>query len=43
LRATARRDGWHSLKTTGTDLPPVSGVPFGLSVTYTATQEFSPT
>jgi len=38
LRATARRDGWHSFKTTGAGLPSASGAPFELSVTYTAPQ-----
>ena len=41
LQATARQSGWHSFKTTGTGLPP-EGAPFELSVTYTATQKFSP-
>ena len=38
LRATIRRDGWHSFKTTAAGLPSASGVPFELSVTYTAPQ-----
>jgi alpha-amylase len=42
LQATARRDGWYTCKTTGAGLPPESGVPFELRVTYTAPQEFSP-
>jgi len=42
LQARVRRDGWHAFKTTGAGLPRESGVPFELSVTYTATQEFAP-
>ena len=42
LQTTARQSGWHSFKTTGTDLSAAGGAPFELSVTYTATQEFSP-
>jgi len=41
LRATVRRDGWHSFKTSGAGLPSASGVPFELSVTYTAPQELA--
>ena len=41
LASTARQSGWHSFKTTASGLPP-AGSPFELSVTYTATQEFSP-
>ena len=41
LASTARQSGWHSFKTTASGLPP-GGSPFELSVTYTATQEFSP-
>jgi len=43
LQTTARQSGWHSFKTTGAGLPQSGGIPFELSVTYTATQEFSPT
>jgi len=43
LQTTARQSGWHSFKTTGAGLPQSDGIPFELSVTYTATQEFSPT
>jgi len=39
LQTAARRDGWHTFKIAGTGLPPASGAPFELSVTYTATQE----
>jgi alpha-amylase len=41
LASTARQSGWHGFKTTASGLPP-GGSPFELSVTYTATQEFSP-
>ena len=41
LQTTVRQSGWHSFATTGTDLPAAGGMPFELSVTYTATQEFS--
>jgi hypothetical protein len=41
LASTARQSGWHSFKTTASGLPP-GGLPFELSVTYTATQELSP-
>jgi alpha-amylase len=42
LQTTVRQSGWHSFTTTGTGLPTAGGAPFELSVTYTATQEFSP-
>ena len=42
LQTTVRQSGWHSFTTTGTELPTAGGAPFELSVTYTATQEFSP-
>jgi alpha-amylase len=41
-RGTVRQDGWQTFKTAATGLPPDSGVPFELTVTYTATQELSP-
>ena len=41
-RGTVRQDGWQSFKTAATGLPADSGVPFELTVTYTATQELSP-
>jgi hypothetical protein len=41
-RGTVRQDGWQTFKTVATELPPDSGVPFELTVTYTATQELSP-
>jgi alpha-amylase len=39
LRATAQRDGWHSLTTHGAGLTQPAGMPFELNVTYTATQD----
>jgi alpha-amylase len=39
LRAMATRAGWHSFTVTGGNLPSAGGVPFALTVTYTATQE----
>lgn len=41
LRATAKYDGWQTFAVTGDGLPPGGGVPFALTVTYTATQELS--
>jgi alpha-amylase len=40
LTATTRSDGWHALLLTGSSLPG-TGSPFGLEVTYLATQEFA--
>jgi alpha-amylase len=42
LRATAVRAGWHSFAVAARNLPSEGGVPFALTVTYTATQELRP-
>ncbi len=39
--STAKIDGWHTLSIVGSDLP-IGGSPFKFSITYTATQKFTP-